>query len=87
MITIAVGDELLAHVWSFSSDLAEDPYMIVLKPGAKPRKICTCPRFIYSGSKTCKHLATLRQKVKDGTILQDDRYKLTDFGKEYFKLS
>lgn len=82
-----MGDETICFVWSFLDKMSDIPYRIDLKAGAKPRKVCTCPAFSYSGGSTCKHLITMRQEAKDGTLLTDDRYQLTDFGKKLLKLN
>lgn len=86
MVSLQPGDTLLCLVWSLTNKNADDPYSLVLKPGAKPRIVCTCPRFIYAGGKTCKHIGILKSKVKDGSILSDDNFKLTTEGKTHFKV-
>jgi hypothetical protein len=79
------GIETIAFVWSFNNKMNDIPYRIELREGAKPRKTCTCPAFSFSGGKTCKHITALKAGVKDKSILSDERFQLTDFGKQYLK--
>lgn len=85
MISLAVGDTLLCLVWSLTDPQREDPYSIALKPGARPRLVCTCPSFsIHGKGRTCKHLSLLREKVRDRSILDDDHFQLTPEGMSHF---
>lgn len=84
----------LAYVWSFNANSKSDiPYRIdrqgrsKREGGAGAKLRCTCPSFINQGHRTCKHITTLRTGIKDKSILQDDRYQLTDEGKIIFKLT
>lgn len=79
-------DRTIAYVWSFTDDMMTIPYRIELRPGAQPRKVCNCPAFSYSGGKTCKHIRTLREKVRDGTLLEDEHFQVTEYGKTILKL-
>jgi len=85
-------EEQIAIVWSFKNDLAEIPYKIISKGSTKKDGgkgiiwSCSCPHFVNRGKRTCKHLTTLKEKAKDGTILSDDRYQLTDIGKAILKV-
>jgi hypothetical protein len=80
--------ELLAHVWSFTNrDNDGIPYSIEVVPGKTPRKTCSCWAFRKSGGKTCKHIAVMRIKINNGTILQDDHFKLTEFGMVYLRVN
>jgi hypothetical protein len=77
-----IGNPIIAFVWSFRDQLAEIPYRIEQTAGTRPRKTCTCPAFSYSGGSTCKHLQALKKGIKDGTILTNDKFQLTAYGKE-----
>lgn len=79
-------DKTIAYVWSFKDTMATIPYRIELRPGAQPRKVCNCPAFSYSGGKTCKHIRTLMEKKRDGTLLSDERFQITDYGRQVLKL-
>jgi len=81
-----LGDNVVCHVWSFLDDSKDIPYSISRFGKSKKdygtgyKWECSCPSFKFRGSKTCKHLITMRQKVKDKTILSDKRYVISDFG-------
>lgn len=71
------GDNVLALVWSFSNEMQDIPYRIEL---VAKRYSCTCPAFTHR--KYCKHLGAWREGAKDGSILKDDRFNVTDYGKQ-----
>jgi hypothetical protein len=71
------GDNVLALVWSFTDELQSIPYRIELN--AK-KYSCTCPAFTHR--RNCKHLTTFREGMRSGSIHTDNRYNLTDYGKE-----
>lgn len=83
-----MDQETVALVWSFTNDSLDIPYRITRlgkskKDGGKGVKWqCNCPSFVHRGSKTCKHLISFRQSLKDKNILSDKRFTLTDFGME-----
>ena len=78
----------IAYVWSFREDADQDiPYRIDLWPGAKPRMTCTCPSFVNRGRHTCKHLVTLREEARNGLLLFNQKFQVTDFGKTHLKLT
>lgn len=82
-----VQDETtIAHVWSFSNDFQEVPYIISRHGSSKSNGgqgviwKCSCPSFTKRGGKTCKHLILLKEQAKSGAILADRRFNLTEFG-------
>ncbi|CAB4196737.1 Zinc finger, SWIM-type [uncultured Caudovirales phage] len=81
-----LGDNVVCHVWSFLDDSKDIPYSIFRFGKSKKERgtgykwECSCPSFKFRGGKTCKHLITMRQEVKDKTILSDKRYVISDFG-------
>lgn len=82
----------IAHVWSFSNDMQEVPYIISREGLNKSQGgkgviwKCTCPSFTKRGSKTCKHLILLREQAKSGAILADKRFNLTELGLKVLNL-
>lgn len=88
-----LGENVVAQVWSFKNDMQEIPYLIMRvgshkKQGGSGYKwSCSCPSFSYYGrGVTCKHLITLKAKAKDGTLLNDNHFIISDFGMEVLKL-
>jgi hypothetical protein len=85
------GPNIVAHVWSFADPNKDIPYRIARqgsskKDGGKGFKwSCTCPSFVNRGGRTCKHLITMRQGVKDNTILSNTHYQISDYGLEVLK--
>ena len=69
-----LGDNVVCHVWSFLDDSKDIPYSIFRFGKSKKERgtgykwECSCPSFKFRGGKTCKHLITMRQEVKDKTI-------------------
>lgn len=87
MISLTVGDTLLCLVWSLTNPHQDNPYSIALRQGAKPRLVCTCPAFsIHGQGRTCKHVHLLREKVRQGTIMDDEHFKLTPEGMSHFRV-
>lgn len=86
------ADNVVAVVWSFKDPNKEIPYHITCSgktkgQGGNGRKWeCNCPSFTKRGGKTCKHLITMRQESKSGSLLADKRYQLTQYGLEILKL-
>lgn len=86
-------DSTVALVWSFTNDFKDIPYSISrignLKSEGGKGIIwkCTCPVFTNRGNKNCKHIITLWEKVKLGTIFLDKRFTLTEFGIKVLKLN
>jgi hypothetical protein len=84
-------DELIAYVWSFR-EASDIPYRIMLRTymdnnnREKRKWSCNCPSFVNRGRKVCKHLTTLKEEAKDGTLLADRRFDVSDFGKKVLKL-
>jgi len=77
----------IAFVWSFNEKSNQDiPYRIDLWPGAKPRMTCTCPSFANRGRQICKHLTVMKEEARNGLLLFNQKFQVTDFGKEYLKL-
>jgi hypothetical protein len=83
---------VVALVWSLTNQWKEMPYTISRNGknkkdgGSGVEWKCTCPSFIHRGQKTCKHLSLLKSGAKDGSILFDNRFNITDFGLEILKL-
>lgn len=86
-------DQTVALAWSFTNDFKDMPYTIsrIGNPKSEGGKgtvwKCTCPAFANRGGKTCKHLITLREEAKSGSILADKRFTLTEFGIKVLKLN
>lgn len=86
------GDNVVALVWSFKDKMKDDPYHICRYGSSKKeggtgyKWTCSCASFIYGGSRTCKHLINLRKEARDGTLLSDDRYKISEYGMKVLKL-
>ena len=82
----------IAHVWSFSNDMQDIPYIISrygspkFKGGSGYAWKCSCPSFTKRGGKTCKHLVLLREQAKSGVILADKRFNLTPLGIQVLNL-
>ena len=87
-----LGDNVVCHVWSFLDDSKDIPYSISRLGKSKKERgtgykwQCSCPSFKFRGGKTCKHLITMREKVKDKSILNDKRFIISDFGMIALKL-
>lgn len=89
---LSSDNETVAYVWSFSNKMSDIPY-IVSRTGS-PKSMggkginwkCSCPAFTNRRLKTCKHILALAQAAKDGTLLSDNRFNITDFGLKIFKL-
>jgi hypothetical protein len=88
-----LGENVVAQVWSFKNDWQEVPYRIMRvgshkkQGGGSYKWTCSCPAFSYRGrGVTCKHLISLKEKAKDGTLLYDNHFILSGFGKEIFKI-
>lgn len=71
------GEHVVALVWSFTDALAEIPYRISYE---SKKYSCNCPQFTFR--RTCKHVATFRSAAKDGTLANDKRYNITDYGRK-----
>lgn len=82
------GDNVVALVWSFIDQMKDDPYRICCYQATDGKKswTCSCASFIYGGSRTCKHLIGLRKEAREGSLLADNRYKVSDFGMKVLKL-
>jgi hypothetical protein len=84
--------ETVTLVWSFTNDNKDIPYRISRVGRSKKengngvRWTCNCPSFSYRGGKTCKHLILMRQQVKSGQILNDNRFSVTEYGMEVLGL-
>ncbi len=87
-----MDQETVALVWSFTNENKDIPYRIsrlgkTKKQGGSGVKwYCNCPSFTHRGGKTCKHLILFREQIKNGQILHDRRFTVTDFGKELYSL-
>jgi hypothetical protein len=85
-----MDQETVALVWSFSNKNKDIPYRISRtgkskKEGGRGVKwSCNCPSFIHRGSKTCKHLIYLKDKLKSGTAKYDEYITLTEYGLDLF---
>lgn len=82
----------VAFVWSFSNTFNDNPYKIS-RVGSPKREggkgtnwKCTCPSFVNRGGKTCKHLSEFKKQSSSGSILNDKRFSLTEFGIKILKL-
>ncbi len=88
-----MDQETVALVWSFSNQHKDIPYRISRLGRSKKdggsgiRWNCNCPSFSYRGGKTCKHLVLLKQQVKNGEILSDNRFSITEYGLEILKIN
>lgn len=86
-------DRTVALAWSFTNDLKDIPYTISRTGAPKSEGgkgtewRCSCPAFVNRGGKTCKHLISLREGAKSGSILADKRFTLTEFGIKVLKLN
>lgn len=84
-----MGDCVVCQAWSHTDDSQEIPYLIrrLGKPasqgGTGYKWYCNCP----SRQNPCKHISVLKAAAKNGTILFDKRYTLSDFGREIFSLA
>ena len=78
----------VALVWSFRNTDQSIPYRICCyqSSGGKKSWTCSCASFIYGGSRTCKHLIGLRKEAREGSLLADNRYKVSEFGMKLLKL-
>lgn len=74
--------ETVALVWSFKDQFKDDPYIVRY---VKNKWSCTCPHHTFRKA-TCKHILSLRSGSKDRSILNDDRFKITDYGRDVLKL-
>jgi hypothetical protein len=78
--------DMVAQVWSFTGGNNDIPYYIRRIGEAKDsggngiKWTCSCMAF--SRRSNCKHLNIMRETVKDGSILYDERFILTEFGKK-----
>jgi len=74
------GENVVALVWSFSNSFSDIPYRIsFIKKFA-----CSCPAFRFR--QTCKHISTLKDHLKNNSIHTDDKYSISDYGKEILKI-
>lgn len=87
-----MDQETVALVWSFTNENKDIPYRITKFGKAKKQGghgvkwQCNCPSFSYRGGKTCKHLILFRQQIKNGQIVNDPRFTLTEFGMDLYQL-
>lgn len=87
-----MDQETISLVWSFTNDHKDIPYRISRtgrskkEGGSGVRWSCNCPSFSYRGGKTCKHLILMREQIKNGLILSDNRFAVTEYGMEVLKL-
>jgi hypothetical protein len=84
---------MIALVWSFKNKLQDIPYRITHKPLVKTNGLrilnmrCNCPAFNFQGKgKSCKHLTALKEGVNNKTIEDDERFTLTDYGRQVLNL-
>lgn len=88
----SIDHETIALVWSFRDTIQEIPYRISYNESTNTHGKksvywrCTCPAFTKRRGYTCKHLTTLKEEVKEGIILSDDRYRITSLGKKILKI-
>jgi hypothetical protein len=84
------GDDVVAIVWSFT-DRTDIPYRITrtgksAKNGGTGYKWrCTCPTSQNRGY-NCKHIRTMRALCKNGTIDDDEHYRLSPFGRSILSI-
>lgn len=79
------GPNILAQVWSFSNEDNNIPYLISYEQGKRSIKMqCNCPAYSYR--KKCKHILGLKQGLEDGSILQNEKYNLSDIGMSVLKI-
>lgn len=79
------GPNVVAQVWSLTNKNQDIPYLI--KREGKPKSqggsgykwSCTCPSYVYSRTRTCKHIIGFR-KIKLDSI--PENYFISEFGME-----
>ncbi len=72
-----MADNVIAKVWSFSDALQKIPYTI--ETDSRGHMICSCPSSRLR-KQTCKHISTLVEQCRNGTILTNEQYRITDYG-------
>lgn len=85
-----LGNDIVAQVWSFSNSMKDIPYLIKKESNYKTQKgwklKCNCPASTYRGASACKHIIAFNLSIKSDIILADDRFNLSDLGKELFRI-
>jgi len=77
------GPNVIAQVWSFSKD-NDIPYLLSFDGRMK----CSCPSHSQWRRRVdCKHISAFKDAAKNGTLMLNDKFTLSDLGFEFLKRS
>lgn len=77
------GQNVLAQVWSFSNGNSDIPYLLSYISG---KYKCGCPSHAkWRRNVDCKHISEFKRAIVNNTIINDQRFTLSDFGEDFIK--